>query len=128
MFNKFKDRGLVYLLIVFSLLGGISLVFENRAQGDDAGDPYTNKSEDTIGAWYDETWQASGFYRTTKAAGGEDKLIYTFTTKPNTDKNPTYSIPPKKEGDTISPGVALSSDMAVTEWEVTGHLHFKSGL
>ena len=127
MFNKFKDRGLVYLLIVFSLLGGISLVFENRAQGDDAGDPYTNKSEDTIGAWYDETWQASGFYRTTKAAG-EDKLIYAFTTKPNTDENPTYSIPPKKEGAAISPGAALSSDMVVTEWEVTGHLHFKSGL
>lgn len=127
MHNKFKGARLGYLLIVFSLLVGVSLAFENRAYGDNAEDPYTNKSEGTIGAWYDEIWQASGFYRTTKATG-EDKLIYAFTTKPNTDENPTYSIPPKKEGDIISPGAALSSDMAVTEWEVTGHLHFKSGL
>jgi hypothetical protein len=25
-------------------------------------------------------------------------------------------------------GTSVSSDMVVTEWKVTGHLHFKSGL
>jgi len=95
------------------------LAFVNDTKADDAGDPFSSKTNSTVKAWYDETWEAARFYRTTNVPG-TDSLIYTSTSSPGTGANPTYS-----KG---TPGATISSDLVVTEWKVTGHTHFSSGL
>jgi len=95
----------------------MALAFVNEAKGDDTGDPYSSKQPSTIKAWYDETWEAARFYRTTKVPG-TDQFKYAPKSSPGGDGNQTYS----------RGGATISSDLVVTEWKVTGHTHFSSGL
>ncbi|MDP8229799.1 MAG: hypothetical protein P9L93_01700 [Candidatus Gorgyraea atricola] len=113
-------------LITIIFCSMIVLAFVNDAKGDDAGNPPSSKSKSTIKAWYDETWEAARFYRTTRVPG-TDSLKYTSTSTPGTTGSPpTYSIPPNPA--TGAPGATISSDLVVTEWKVTGHTHFSSGI
>ncbi len=123
---KFKKTRLFLIAAVIILSFALS-VFKNKIFADDAGEPYSIKSKDTIGTWYDETWEASSFYRTRNIAGA-NSMQYAVSYKPGTTVNPTYSIPPTQKDGNIIPGATLSSDMVVTEWKVTGHVHFKSRL
>ena len=104
-------------LITILFCSMIILAFAQDAKADDTGDPYSSKDNSTVKAWYDETWQAASFYRTTNVPG-TDTLKYTATSSPGTAANPTYS----------TGGATISSDLVVTEWKVTGHTHFSSGI
>ena len=114
------------LILLISIL--CTFVFKSTAIGDGTGNPYSGKNADTIGAWYDEVWQASGFYRTKIITG--DRLVYGHTNDASTAANPTFVKTPISytPGTNAQTGASISSDMVVTEWKVTGHLHFKSGL
>lgn len=74
-----------------------------------------------IGSYYDESWEAAGFYSTgaaTPLAGTTGYgLRYHYTAQP--------------EGKTLTIGgnsASLPSDAVVVEWKVCGHVHFVSGL
>ncbi len=130
---RFKKLS-VYLMVIILFL--CAFVIGSQVRANDAGNPYSNKASDIIGAWYDETWQASVFYRTTSVS--PNSLIYRQSFNPETIVNPTYSVAPSLfsppaagplgQGEQIIPGASIPSDMVVTEWKVTGHVHFKSGL
>lgn len=120
--------------------GLILSILAGKGFGDDAGDPYSDKLATSIGAWYDETWQASGFYRLERI-GSSDNFRYEYTTTPNTTSNPTFTedgsaadketFPEaghKHDYTDATSGTSLPQDMVVTEWEVTGHVHFSSGI
>ena len=107
----------------------------------DAGDPYSPRPGSSIGAWYDETWQASGFYRLEPNAGSTTNFHYEYidTTTPTTAINPTFiqdSSSQDKQttsGDNenytdATAGASLPQDIVITEWRVTGHVHFASGM
>lgn len=105
----------------------------------DAGDPYSGRA--TPGAWYDETWQASGFYRLTPGAAA-NTFVYAYTDTPTTATNPTFiqdstaqpkqtTTPPpapKLDYTDATSGASLPLDIVITEWSVTGHVHFASGM
>ncbi|MFH1245954.1 MAG: hypothetical protein V1662_05645 [Candidatus Omnitrophota bacterium] len=122
--RRLAQNGKLYIILTLAV---ICFVFGYLppARSDDAGTPYSGEPEENIGTWYDETWEAGGFYSTgdaiytaLPAAGGETwELSYRYT--------------PQPEGKTVSvPGenVSLPADAAVVEWNVTGHIHFSSGL
>jgi hypothetical protein len=107
---------------------------------DDAGNPYSGKPAASIGAWYDETWEASGFYRLQRI-GTSNNFRYEYTTDPTTSTNPTFVQEPEEvDKDTdqeqghqheykdATSGASLPQDVVITEWKVTGHVHFSSGL
>lgn len=108
-------------LFIFS--GMIFFVLVNQASTDDTGDPYSAKLSNNRGAWTDETWEASGFYKT-QDIPGQNSVKYSFTANPASSANSTYSIAPTYVNGNIVPGASLRSDLVVTEWKVTGHVHF----
>jgi len=114
-------------------MGLILSILVGKGLGDDAGDPYSGRSSDTIQAWYDETWQASGYYQLGEVVSPtldpdvEREFRYAYTTTPNTTSNPTFLEESTHVvlGDNIS-GASLPQDIVITEWRATGHVHFTS--
>lgn len=68
---------------------------------------YSQRDVGTVRAWYDEAWEASGFYRL------EVQSTVGSTT------NFRYEYQPSPTG-----GPDLPQDLVITEWNVTGHVHF----
>ena len=100
------------------LLSGISVVivlcvFAAVSWGDDVMQIFSNQPDDNIGAWYDEAYEASGFYRLLNGSAGN--YGYVYTTEPANNSNPANYKP-------------LPCDVVVTEWKVSGHVHFSSGM
>ncbi len=112
MLNKKFILGVLSITIVLILF-----ILGSRGFSNVAGDPYSNKSSTSIGAWYDETWQASVFYRIERIETS-NSFRYRYTTTPTTSSAPTFS----------DETATMPQDMVVTEWKVTGHLHFSSGI
>jgi len=85
--------------------------------GNPAGDPYSGKGGASIGAWYDEIWQGSGFFRLEldSHSHGRD-FRYAYTTNPVTNTTPVF-----QGGNSTIP-----QDIVITKWKVTGHVHFAS--
>jgi hypothetical protein len=114
------------------------IILNSKCLADDAGDPYSSKADTNIGAWYDETWQASAFYRL-KQSSTSTEFYYEYTTTPTTSSNPTFvrdGVGETKNTSTVSshnhtystPGASLPQDIVITEWHATGHVHFSSGM
>lgn len=128
---------------IFGILAISSLILfllVSKGFSDDAGDPYSTKSSTSIGAWYDETWMASGFYRLERIETSNN-FHYEYTTTPTTSSNPTFiqegsaeSRETAEESGHIhgytdaTSGASLPQDIVITEWKVTGHVHFSSGM
>ena len=130
---KTKSAILGTLVITLAL---ILLIIGKQGFCDDAGDPYSSEGTGNIGAWYDETWQASGFYRLQRV-GTSDDFRYEYTTTPTTASNPTFVRDGSAENRTTTvvgehshsytdatSGASLPQDIVVTEWRATGHVHF----
>ncbi len=132
------------VLRVSLIAAGITLcLLGARSFADDAAlDPnnYSNKDGSTIGAWYDESWQASGFYRL-EQVGSSNNFHYEYTANPAAGSSPTYVKPgeSKQTVENTSPPTththsytaspaSLPQDIVVTEWKTTGHVHFSSGI
>ena len=84
--------------------------------GDEAGDPYSSQPGSNIGAWYDEIWQASGLYYLTDSAA--TSWQYEYASYSDLLNLPATATLPSSS----------ATDLVVTEWSVTGHVHFRSGL
>ena len=108
-----KKRAAVWLIIGVAL--AVICLAGSRSFGDDAADPsgerYSGKPAADIGAWYDEMWAAS------KCALSQADGSYAL----NQPVPQTSLTSFQKNGDASMP-----QDMVVTEWEVTGHVHFQS--
>jgi hypothetical protein len=137
MTRKIFPAGLVIAFALILFLAG------NKSFGNNAPDPdpgYSLQPDTNIGAWYDEAWQASGFYRLERI-GTTETFRYKYTTNPVTLTAPTFT----KNGAVITnttepsqvhahdynyttPGASLPQDIVVTEWKCTGHVHFASGM
>jgi len=122
-----KDKKILMLMIAFSLCffaGNHIAICDDESAPSDFNSTYTDEPDENIGAWYDEVWEATGFYSTgdpTYQAGSgwgaseEWELKYSYTSEP--------------EGETVwENGVGLPSDSVVVEWKTSGHVHFASGL
>lgn len=121
------------MLFLSAMIVFVLLIFSNSplAITDDAISPseydssYKTEPAENIGAWYDEVWEAAGFYSTgaashhTSGSGPASverwELRYHYTDTP--------------EGETVTEdGAYLGPDAVVVEWKVSGHVHFASGL
>ena len=108
------------VVIIFAVsAAAIIFLAAGKVFSDSAGDPFSPKLATSIGAWYDETWAASGFYRL-EQGGGAGNFIYQYTIDPKTNSAPVFISP--------DAGAVIPQDMAVTEWSVSGHVHFSSGM
>jgi len=107
----YKARALCMILVLS--IGLILPILATNSFCDEAGDPYSSQPATNIGAWYDETWQATGFYYLTGAA---TNWQYEYASDPL--NLPAAATPPSPD----------ATDVVVTEWSVTGHVHFSSGL
>ncbi|MCX5708677.1 MAG: hypothetical protein NTY14_06895 [Candidatus Omnitrophica bacterium] len=120
-----------------------------KSLGDSAGfvvDPitkenlYSGKPDASVGAWYDELWRAKGYFLLQEASGPcggpgpctkeyRYERIPTLGPNPNLDPDPVAftnnkpSIFPSKTGSS-----AIPQDLVVTDWRVTGHVHFAAGM
>jgi hypothetical protein len=91
--------------------------------GNVINSPYSAESDGNIGAWYDEVWDALGYYRLERVPGpvppgGSETFRYNYTTVPTTPTPPVF-----RQGQ-----ASILQDMTVTEWRVSGHVHFSGGM
>ena len=101
-----------YLWLVLALASVAVLFFiGSHVSADTAGNPFSIQADTTAQAWYDETWQASGFYNL-QQIGASPNFEYAYTNSPTT----AYD------------GPLAGPDLVITEWQVTGHVHFSSNL
>ncbi len=102
-----------FVWLVLALTGAAVLFFIGRnVLADSAGNPFSSEADTNIGAWYDETWAASGFYHLEQVNAAAFRYTY--------NNNPASATPYN--------GALAAPDLVVTEWDVTGHVHFSSGL
>jgi len=84
---------------------------------------------DNIGSWTDEYWEAHGFYmlKPESDTGSVAKFVYSYS---NMATVLSSSLVPYMRKDPGAGGssAAVQPDVIVVEWNVTGHLHFFSGL
>jgi hypothetical protein len=113
-----RNKKTIVIICAVFVAAGIFLA-AGKVFSDNAGTPFSSKLASSIGAWYDETWQATGFYRL-EQGGGVGNFVYKYTTTPTTTSAPVFISPDES--------VAIPQDMAVTEWKVSGHVHFASGI
>lgn len=153
-----REKAILGILIITITL--ILLILSKQGFCDDVGDPYSGESTANIGAWYDETWQADGFYRLERI-GVSDNFRYEYTATSTTTSDPTFvkdgsaankqtdleeahrheytdvnpgGHPLDKETEPAgehlhgytdaTSGASLPQDIVVTEWMVSGHVHF----
>jgi hypothetical protein len=95
-------------------------VFCDETEDDPAS---SGKSQTNIGAWYDETWDATKFYRLERVSSSSDNFRYVFK-----EKNAMVNESPALNATYTKDDASIPQDIVVTEWEVTGHVHFSSGL
>jgi len=107
-----------FLWLILALTGAAVLFFIGRnVSANSAGDPFSSEPLSNIGGWYDETWKASGFYHLEQVGAGTN-FRYTYNNDPT---SATTGVTPYN-------GALAAPDLVVTEWDVTGHVHFSSGL
>ncbi len=112
-----------WLIICASV--GIVVWLGAASFGDVINNPYSGQPNTNIGAWYDEVWDAAGYYRLERESvipSGTETFRYRFTTIPTTSTTPP-APPIFRQGQ-----AGIVQDMAVTEWRVSGHVHFSSGM
>lgn len=136
----YKTKQILCILLIS--MGLILCIWASKSFSDDPAEPYSGKSDATISAWYDETYQASGFYRLQRI-GASNNFRYEYTTTPTTSSNPTFVEEGSAETKETQPepgpgpghthnytdatsGASLPQDIIVTEWKVSGHVHFAS--
>lgn len=103
---KTKSAILGTLVITIAL---ILLIIGKQGFCHDAGNPYSGEGTGNIGAWYDETWQASGFYRLQQITGTDD-FRYEYITDPltNTASQPLFGT----NGPNVRDGTAVPGSTA----------------
>ncbi len=105
------NKKFLWLILALTAAAALFFIGRNVLADPAAGNPFFSGEPDTnIGAWYDETWQASGFYNLEQPTPGN----FRYAPVPNNDP---IALPP------FDPG---APDIVVTEWSVTGHVHFSS--
>ncbi len=82
-----------------------------------------------IGSWTDEYWEAHGFYmlKPESDTGSSAKFVYSYS---NMATVLSRALTPYLRENTGASGssAAVQPDVVVVEWNVTGHIHFYSGL
>ena len=102
-----KKRVAIWLVICAAI--GVICLAGSRSFGNPTEEPYYTGSG-SIGAWYDETWEANKCQMV--MPGG------------------AYSVNmdlPKSIGSISQGHASMPQDVVITEWKVTGHVHFESG-
>ena len=106
--------------------------------------PFSGADPGSIKMWYDESWLASGFYRLERLnsnPGNPDynKFRYEYTADPTQNTAPDSSVficpavmITRQDSDgtdyqDATGGGSIARDITVTEWEVSGHVHFQGG-
>jgi len=107
------DKKFLWLILAFAAAGVLFVMGSNMLADDTIGNPFSGEPDTNRGAWYDETWRASGFYNLQQiGASANFQYVYSSTNPPAV----------------IYDGPVASPDAVITEWDVTGHVHFSSGL
>lgn len=97
----------------------VGCVFSAMIWGDPVSQIFSTNFDDNIGAWYDETYDASGFYRLEQSGSDPESFYYDFTTTPADSSHTAHW----QVG-----GSSMPCDIVVTEWKASGHVHFSSGM
>ncbi len=120
----------VFALAVF-LYSSAVMADEVVLPSDTTNGSYSGSSEEpgeNIGAYYDEVWEAAGFYSTgtpvVTTTGAPGSVTTTRTLRYGYNNLATGP-----QGKTeVFGNVSLPADAVVVEWKVAGHVHFASGL
>lgn len=118
-----KRRGIFWAVMLAAFIAAAcytQTVFCDETEDDPAS---SEKSQTNIGAWYDETWDATKFYRLERVPPSSDSFRYVFK-----EKNTMVNESPALNATYTKDDASIPQDIVVTEWEVTGHVHFSSGL
>lgn len=114
---KRKKRAVIWTAVCAAC---VIFAASSRSLGNDAdGHPnYSSQNANNIGAWYDETWTAvkckvSPRPHDPDAGGTVGYQDCALSPKP--------SLAPVIKG-----SASMPPDIVVTEWAVTGHVHFAS--
>ena len=101
-----------WLILVLAAVTALFFIGSNiLADPIPATQPFSEEPDVSEQAWYDEVWQASGFYNLEDAgAGGNFKYKYRANEQALINNTTATTNP----------------DVVVTEWDVTGHVHFSS--
>jgi hypothetical protein len=118
-----RNKKTVVIIFAVSAAAIIFLV-AGKVFSDNAGAPFSAKLATSIGAWYDETWQAGGFYRLEREGAASGNFRYRYTNTPTTNTASTFLSGPADS----NVQAVIPQDMVVTEWSVSGHVHFSSGM
>lgn len=116
-------KRIMFGILALSVIGLIAGALVGKAWGTDTGDPFSAQPDSNLGAWYDETWAATGFYRLESDPAvlpTAQTYHYQYTTTATTVTAPIFTM------STAALLQAIPQDMVVTEWRATGHVHFKS--
>ncbi|MDD4004841.1 MAG: hypothetical protein PHW69_06510 [Elusimicrobiaceae bacterium] len=108
--------------IIFALaVTAAALIYPAVTFGDNITTAPSDKNATNIGSWNDEFWQAYAVYRLVPySTDGEYYYEYRLLTDLLTVAfTPTTYARGK---------VALTPDVVVVEWRLSGHIHFVSGL
>jgi hypothetical protein len=123
-----RKRKIVWLMILVCAV--IVCWAGTKSFGDRVPAPYSNRGN--IGAWYDEIWQAGGYFRLEETTlSGPGHTEYRYKRIPYKDPlHPEIPPDPETSGDTAfyndhtNPTVSIPQDLVVTDWKVSGHVHF----
>ncbi len=114
-----RNKKTIALICAVSVAALIALA-AGKVFSDNTGAPFSANPASNIQTWYDETWQASGFYRLEASGPVNGNFFYRYTDTPTTTTAPVWV---SMFGEAFIP-----QDMVVTEWRVTGHVHFSSDI
>jgi len=114
-------RKSLLLLFLFFLVG--SAVFWAAVLANTAADPPpTTEQATNIGAWKDEIWQATGFYRLNPKSAGTGNTEYRY------ESNADPATGSEANSVFVEGSAVIPQDIVITEWQVSGHVHFSSGM
>jgi hypothetical protein len=108
-------------LFLFFLLGGAAfwaVVLANTA----VDPPPTSEPATNTGAWKDEIWQATGFYRLNPKSAGTGNTEYWY------ESNAAPATGSEANSVFVEGSAVIPQDIVITEWQVSGHVHFSSGM
>ena len=98
----------IWLVVVLSAVA-VLFILGSNVLADLTGDPFSGEPDSNENAWYDETWLAVKFYNLERVGASAN-----------------YKYVQRTSGNIAAQAATVKPDLVVTEWHVTGHVHFTS--
>ena len=116
----------VFLVSGFILVGSLAGLLADDTAEHSSHNTVTDLTTANTGAYYDELWNATRIFRT-QQIGTTGTVLYAVKDLNGSAPNNRYDTaqdPTVRKDDGSGNYTALPQHTVVTEWEVSGHVHF----